>query len=329
MPKNVQTWVFKVGVAALFAGLGLSGAELEAQQFNPRVRYLLVSQQGDGERGAAAYWMGVYCEPLSESLRAQLDLPQDQGVLLADVVEDGPAGKAGLKRYDVVAAIDDKPVASQQDLARLVMASDGKALKVRYLRGGKQATAEVTPVERPAQMNFAWTVPEGDQALIQNWLERLRPGMGPYPPALRFFRPGMVLPPEAAAEATLPDDMSVTISKQGKQPAKISVKQGEESWEVTEDKLDELPDAVRLPVERMLGRNRFGVNLNLLNDDRPGPRNWQELPRPRDKTPSEVHGKATDDAEARYERQIEEIRAQLRQLQQAVDKLQPSPAPEK
>ena len=327
MRKNVQTWLFKFGFAALFAGLGLSGATLEAQQFSPGVRFLLLSQQGDAKQSDVAYWMGVYCEPLSESLRAQLDLPQDQGVLLADVVDDGPAGKAGLKRYDVVAAIDDEPVASQQALARLVMASHGKALKVRYLRGGKQATAEVTPVERPAQMNFAWTVPEGDQALIQNWIEQLRPGMGPYPPALRFFRPGMVLPPGTSAEAALPDDMSVTISKQGKQPAKISVKQGEQSWEVTEDKMDELPDAVRWPVERMLGRHRFGVNI--LNEDRGGPRNWQELPRPRDKAPSEAHRKSTDDAAARYERQLEEIRAQRRQLQQAVDKLQPSPAPEK
>lgn len=327
MRKNVQTWFFKFGVAALFAGLGLSGATLQAQQFSPPVRFLFVNQQGDEQRPEVAYWMGIYCEPLPESLRAQLDLPQDQGVLLEDVVADGPAAKAGLKRYDVVTAIDDEPVGSQQELARLVMASQGKSLKVRYLRAGKAATAEVAPVERPAQMNFTWTVPEGDQALIQNWLERIRPGMGPYPPAMRFFHPGMVLPPEASSEATLPDDMNVTISKHGKEPAKISVKQGEQSWDVTEDKLNELPDAVRLPVERMLGRNRFGVNI--LEEDRGGPRNWRELPRPRASVRTETRGDSTDEADLRFERQIEEMRAQLRQLQQAVDKLQPSPAPEK
>ena len=49
-------------------------------------------------------------------------------------------------------------------------------------------------------------------------------------------------------------DMTVTISKQGKEPAKITVKQGDKSWEVTEDDLDQLPEEVRPHVEPMLGR---------------------------------------------------------------------------
>ncbi|HUY91049.1 MAG TPA: PDZ domain-containing protein [Pirellulales bacterium] len=328
MRMNGQTWFFKFGALALSAGIWLSGAALHAQQFGPAVRFLLAGQKGDERKTDVAYWMGVACEPLPESLRAQLNLSEREGVLLEDVVEDGPADKAGLKQYDVVTAIDEKPVASQQELARLVVGSQGKELKVRYLRAGKEATAAVTPVERPSHMDFnSWVVPEGDQALIQNWLERLRPGMGPYPPALRFFHPGMVLPPEASTDAGLPDDMSVTISKQGKEPAKISVKQGERSWEVTEDKLDELPNDVRLPVERMLGRARFSVNI--LNDHRGDSRNWPEFPRPRDKAQPGTRGKSSDDADGRFERQIEEIREQLRQLQQAVDKLQPNPSPEK
>lgn len=56
------------------------------------------------------------------------------------------------------------------------------------------------------------------------------------------------------APLALPDDMQITISKQGKQPAKIAVKQGEKSWEATEDKLDKLPAEVRAHVGRMLGQ---------------------------------------------------------------------------
>jgi hypothetical protein len=57
----------------------------------------------------------------------------------------------------------------------------------------------------------------------------------------------------------LPANMSVFISKEGDQPAKIVVKRGDQKWEVTEKELDKLPADVRPHVERMLGRGLWGV----------------------------------------------------------------------
>ena len=47
--------------------------------------------------------------------------------------------------------------------------------------------------------------------------------------------------------------MSIVISKEGDQPAKIVVKRGDEKWEVTEKELDKLPADVRPHVEHMFG----------------------------------------------------------------------------
>ena len=53
--------------------------------------------------------------------------------------------------------------------------------------------------------------------------------------------------------------MSVAISKEGDQPAKITVHRGNDKWEVTEKDLDKLPADVRPFVEQMLGHGMVGV----------------------------------------------------------------------
>jgi len=317
MRHSIRRSFFKFGSAALAALVCCSGGSLYAQRFGGDARFLFAGEQNEDREPAVAYWIGVACEPLPAALRAQLNLPEGKGVLLEDVIPDGPAAKAGLEQFDVLLSIGDEPLGSQQDVARRVVDSRGEELTIRYLRAGKEATVAVKPAERPARYELGdWVVPEGDQASLQNWLERLRPGMPPNPLAMRFFHPGMVLPPDAG----LPDDMSVTIAKQGKEPAKISVKRGEQSWEVSEDKLDELPEDVRLPVERMLGRVRSGVSIS---PDHGGSRAWRDFRRP------EAGVGALDETNRRLEQQMDELREQLRQLQQAVEKLQPQAPAEK
>ena len=319
---HVRNSLFKLGCVALAAAC-VSGGSAYAQRFAGAASFLQAAQKGENRPADASYWIGVFCEPPPAALRAQLNLADEKGLLVQDVVKDSPADKAGLKQFDVLLSIGDEPLASPQDLARLVVASRGEELTIRYLRGAKEASVQVKPAERPSRFEFNdWVVPEGDQAQFQHWLERLRPGMESNPLAMRFFHPGMVLPPETAADArqpdtTLPDDMSVTITKQGKEPAKISVKQGERSWEVAEDKLNELPDEARLAVERMLGRARSGVSVL---PGRGAARSWQQFRQP--------VAPAPENREGNIERQLDELRAELRRLQQAVEKLQPQPAPE-
>ena len=93
-------------------------------------------------------------------------------------------------------------------------------------------------------------------------------GDGQRPPMrFRFFHPGAIVPHDVLVPVPLPANMSVTISKEGDQPAKIVVKRGDEKWELTETELDKLPADVRPHVERMLGRGPLGIVGNLRSFD--------------------------------------------------------------
>ena len=73
---------------------------------------------------------------------------------------------------------------------------------------------------------------------------------------MRIFRPGHVLPRVAIAfrRHELPDDMTVTVTRHGKDLAKVTITQGDKTWEATEDKLDDLPEEIRPHAEAILGR---------------------------------------------------------------------------
>ena len=99
---------------------------------------------------------------------------------------------------------------------------------------------------------------------MQKWMQGMSAngeagGDGQAPLQFRFIRPGAIVPGDVLVTVPLPPNMSIVISKEGDQPAKIVVKRGDEKWEVTEKELDKLPADVRPHVERMLGRGLMGI----------------------------------------------------------------------
>jgi hypothetical protein len=213
---------------------------------------------------AGQYWLGVYCAPVPTELRTQLNLPEKQGVLVMGVTKDGPAMKAGLVQYDVLLRAGGKQLAEPRDLVAAIEAAKETKLKIELLRGGKPKTIEATPAKRPVEMG---TPPVGDQAdwdTVQRWLDQMNtPGQGGAvargPVQFRYFHPGAIVPDNLFARKPLPKNMSIAIVKQGDEPAKITVKRDDKTWEVTEKELDKLPADVRPHVEAMLGRGVLGT----------------------------------------------------------------------
>jgi hypothetical protein len=62
--------------------------------------------------------------------------------------------------------------------------------------------------------------------------------------------------------AALPDNLTITITRHGQEPAKIKVQRGDESWETTADKLDALPEDIRPHVARFLSGGPSVLSLN-------------------------------------------------------------------
>ncbi len=213
---------------------------------------------------ASQYWLGVECLPVPSALRTQLNLPKEEGLLVEAVSPDSPAAKAGIQPYDVLVHAGDNSLAQPQDLVQAIQAAKGGKLSIEVVRNGKRQTLEATPVARPKDARRATEQPQpGDWETMEKWIERMYPGGaidGRHPPLhFRIFQPGAIVPRGALLSPPLPDNMSIVISKQGKQPAKIVVNRGDEKWEVTENELDKLPADVRSNVDQMLGHNLFGT----------------------------------------------------------------------
>jgi len=210
---------------------------------------------------SSQYWLGIECSPVPPALRSHLSLPDKQGVLVAAVVKGSPAAKAGLAQYDVLLRAGDKPLAEPRDLLAAVDAAKETVLKIELIRAGKPQTIPLTPAKRPEQIaGPRGPADQADWDTISKWLEGMKSGDESGLPSFNFTRPGMILPKGVVIPRPfLPGNVSVVVTKQGDQPAKIVVKRGDQKWEVTEKELDKLPADVRPHVEQMLGRNVFGT----------------------------------------------------------------------
>ena len=118
------------------------------------------------EDGDVSYaFLGVSTQPLYPQLADKLGLDAERGAIVAEVVPDGPAAKAGIKgstrslRFqgtqfdvggDVVLEADGEKVERAEDLGRIISRLEpGEQVELKILRNGKPITVEVTLGERP------------------------------------------------------------------------------------------------------------------------------------------------------------------------------------
>jgi serine protease Do len=89
-------------------------------------------------------WLGVQIQPVTPELARSFGLKQAQGALVGDVVDQGPAQKAGIKRGDVIVSYDGKKVDDAARLPMLVASTPvGKTVPVEVIRDGKTTTVNV------------------------------------------------------------------------------------------------------------------------------------------------------------------------------------------
>lgn len=96
-------------------------------------------------------WLGIEAQALSRELAASFGLRTPQGMIVAGVIKNGPAARAGLQPGDVLLALDDEPIldarATMSDIAEL---TPGETLPLTIVRSGKEQRIELTVGERPA-----------------------------------------------------------------------------------------------------------------------------------------------------------------------------------
>ena len=89
-------------------------------------------------------WLGVSVQPVTPDLARSFGVDKERGALVGDVVAQGPAEKAGIKRGDVIVSYDGKKIDESTTLPGLVAATPvGKTVPVEILRDGKMKTINV------------------------------------------------------------------------------------------------------------------------------------------------------------------------------------------
>lgn len=103
------------------------------------------------ERGRVARgYAGVVLTTATPRLQAALQLPRDSGALVQDVPEDTPAGRAGLRPYDLITAIDDVAIASDEALIRYIAARvPGALVRLDVWRDRAKRSISLKLTERP------------------------------------------------------------------------------------------------------------------------------------------------------------------------------------
>lgn len=96
-------------------------------------------------------WLGISGGNLDEEIAKRFGV--SEGALVAEVVPEGPAGKAGLKPQDVIVSFDGEKITSMDELIVAIRQHKvGDAVKVEIVRGGQRSTVDVTLGDRPSNL---------------------------------------------------------------------------------------------------------------------------------------------------------------------------------
>jgi S1-C subfamily serine protease len=113
-------------------------------------------------------YLGISGGTITPEIAKALNLPVEEGVLVAEAVKDGPADKAGIEGGDteatiegasvtlggdIITALDGQKISGMEELVNIVNGRQaGEEIDVTLLRGGDEKTVTVTLGNRPASI---------------------------------------------------------------------------------------------------------------------------------------------------------------------------------
>jgi len=105
-----------------------------------------ILKQGKVIRG----YLGIRLQGMTPELAKSFGAKTTQGALVADVVPDSPAARAGLRRGDIVLAVGGEPVLDSRRLTlKISQAAPGTAVDLRLLRDSQEQNLRITLGELP------------------------------------------------------------------------------------------------------------------------------------------------------------------------------------
>ena len=131
-----------VGINTAVAGVGLG----MAVPVNDTTRRIIAALMRDGRVRRAYLGLAMIPGPVPAQWRERIG--RHKGLLVAQVVANGPAAKAGLRQGDLLLTVAGKPVAVSQDLQRLMFdEAIGRPLAITVMRNGALVDVIAEPSE--------------------------------------------------------------------------------------------------------------------------------------------------------------------------------------
>ena len=110
-----------------------------------------IMAKGKVERG----WVGIAIQNIDHKTAEKLNLKDNKGVIIVDVVSSSPADVSGLKKGDIVLLVNKISLKNKSHLRNIVAISGiGSSIQFKILRKGNFLEIPVKVSKLPDKMNF-------------------------------------------------------------------------------------------------------------------------------------------------------------------------------
>lgn len=135
----------------------LASLEARARSSAQRAQQLFAQAPGLIESDEDTGWLGVEMAEVTAEKAKSLNLKSDHGVLVTEVLPDGPAAKAGLQTNDVILEYDDHEVEGTVQFRRLVRETPPRrSVPVTVLRAGQEEKMTIQVGNRVKGLEGEW-----------------------------------------------------------------------------------------------------------------------------------------------------------------------------
>ena len=202
--------------------------------------YNQLVEHGNVTRG----YLGITIQDLTPELAKSFGLKDTDGILIAQVMPDTPAEKAGLKQGDVIVEFNGEPVDNFAPFRnKIALTEPGTKIKITVLRDGKKKTFDVTIEELSSDQATASSSPDSLEKLgltVTTLTKELADQYGyvdekgvivtqvdPSSAAARAgFKPGILITEANRKQIENVKDFKQAVEKNGDKPLLLFIKDG-------------------------------------------------------------------------------------------------------